>query len=254
MEHLTIGSGDDERRIAVLHQAGEHAPGLFWLGGFMSDMRGSKASAFAMYGAEHKLPVVRFDYSGHGASGGRFADGTISRWLEEARAVFDAHTAGPQIIAGSSMGGWLALLLARQLLGTGRAAGLLLLAPAVDMTRALMWDRWDEGAREALMRDGVYHEPSDYSDTPYPITRGLIEDGDRHLFGNGLIEAGCAVHILQGMQDTDVPPRHAHELVTRLASDDVVLTLIKDGDHRLSRPDDLERMRAALDGLRADFA
>ncbi len=251
MEHLTIGNDGDARSIAVLRQEGAGYPGLFWLGGFKSDMTGSKASALAAYGAGHNLPVVRFDYSGHGASGGRFEDGTISRWLEESRAVFDAFTTGPQIVVGSSMGGWLALLVAEQLRETGRVAGLLLLAPAVDMTRALMWERWKKKARDTLMKDGIFYEPSDYSPEPYPITRGLIEDGDRHLFGSRLIEVGCPVHILQGVKDTDVPWQHAQGLVERLASDDVVITLIKDGDHRLSRPEDIERTNAALDGLRA---
>jgi pimeloyl-ACP methyl ester carboxylesterase len=252
---LSVGQGEDARDIAILSRPGT-APGLVWLGGFMSTMTGTKAEALDAYAAENGLSCCRFDYSGHGASGGRFEDGTVSRWLAEARAVFDT-TAGPQILVGSSMGGWIALLLAEALRAGGelphRLAGMVLIAPAVDMTRALMWDRWSKKARATLMAEGLYHEPSDYSDQPYPITRALIEDGDRHIFGDRLIEVGCPVHILQGMEDTDVPWRHAQALVGRLASDDVVLTLIKDGDHRLSRPEDLERLKAALDGIRAEI-
>jgi pimeloyl-ACP methyl ester carboxylesterase len=201
----------------------------------------------------HGLAATRFDYSGHGQSAGRFEDGTISRWLEEALAVFDAHASGRQIVFGSSMGGWIALLLAEARRKTGPIAGLVLIAPAVDMTRALMWDRWGKKARETLLATGIYHEPTVYADEPHPITRALIDDGDRHLFGDRLIEVGCPVHILQGMQDKDVPWRHAQSLVTRLAADDVVLTLVKDGDHRLSRQDDIERLCAAIDGLVAEI-
>ena len=227
-------------------------PGLFWLGGFRSDMEGSKASAIDAHAARRGLAATRFDYSGHGRSGGRFADGTISRWLEEAEAVFRRFTDGPQIVVGSSMGGWIALLLATRLAGSGRLAGLVLIAPAVDMTRKLMWDTWSAKTRRELETTGVVLQASDYADEPYPITAGLIEDGDAHLFGETLIETGCPVHILQGTEDSDVPWTHATELVTHFASDDVVLTLVKGGDHRLSRPEDLARLAAAIDGLIAE--
>jgi pimeloyl-ACP methyl ester carboxylesterase len=262
---LPVGDGDATREIAVLRRNGK-PPGLFWLGGFRSDMAGSKATAIDDYAGAQGLAATRFDYSGHGQSGGRFEDGTISRWLEEAWAVFDAHTEGRQIVVGSSMGGWIALLLAEALRETGASsslsglrpspplvAGLVLIAPAVDMTRALMWNMWSRRAQKALMTTGVYLRPSEYSEEPYPITRALIEDGDRHLLGDRLIEVGCPVHILQGMEDKDVPWRHAQDLVTRLASDDVVLTLVKDGDHRLSRDEDIERLRGAIDGIRHEL-
>jgi pimeloyl-ACP methyl ester carboxylesterase len=212
-------------------------------------MAGSKAGAMDEFAGGRGLAATRFDYSGHGQSAGRFEDGTISRWLEEARAVFDRLAGGREIVVGSSMGGWIALLLAESLRDSGRVAGLVLIAPAVDMTRALMWDTWSKTAQKTLMSGGVYLRRSEYSEEPYPITRALIEDGDRHLFGERLIEVGCPVHILQGMEDKDVPWRHAQNLVTRLASDDVVLTLVKDGDHRLSRPEDIELLNAAIDGL-----
>ncbi|MEJ0011530.1 MAG: alpha/beta fold hydrolase [Bauldia sp.] len=249
-ERLTVDTGSAAREIAVIRRAGG-SPGLFWLGGFMSNIEGSKAVAVDAFAAEKGLAATRFDYSGHGASGGAFTDGTITRWLQEARAVFDT-TAGPQIVIGSSMGGWLALLFAEAMRGTGRVAGLLLIAPAFDMTRTLMRDRMTKKARAALERDGYVNEPSAYSDQPYVITRAVIEDGEAYVFGDRLIEVGCPVVILQGIADREVPWRHAASLVEKLASDDVVLTLVKDGDHRLSRPEDLERIRAALAGLVAD--
>ncbi|MCP4383063.1 MAG: alpha/beta hydrolase [Hyphomicrobiales bacterium] len=249
-ETLTVGP--EARAIATLRRSGD-SPGLMWLGGFASDMRGTKAEALDAYAERHGLAMTRLDYSGHGDSGGRFDEGTISRWLAESLAVFDSTT-GPQIVVGSSMGGWLALLMTeahRAAVGAeaSRIAGLVLLAPAVDMTRTLMWTGMSKTDRQTLMETGAYRAPSDYDDDGYLITRNLIEDGDRHLFGDRLIETGCPVHILQGIRDTDVPWRHASELVSRLASDDVVLTLIKDGDHRLSRSEDLERLEAAVDGI-----
>jgi pimeloyl-ACP methyl ester carboxylesterase len=251
VERLTVGAGADSRAIAVIARSGV-SPGLFWLGGFRSDMTGSKATAMDALAAAQGRAAVRFDYSGHGQSGGEFADGTISRWLEEARSVLDRFAPGRQVIVGSSMGGWIALRLAESLRDTGRIAGLVLIAPAVDMTRALMWDKWSEASRTELLTTGATREPSDYSDEPYLITRKLIEDGDAHLFGNRLIDVGAPVHILQGMADTDVPWRHAQDLVARLASDDVLITLVKDGDHRLSRPEDIERLHAAIEGILAE--
>jgi pimeloyl-ACP methyl ester carboxylesterase len=254
---LTVGDAIARREIATLARAGR-APGIFWLGGFNSDMAGTKALALDAFAADRGLAMTRFDYSGHGISGGRFEDGTISRWLEEALTVFE-RTEGPQIVVGSSMGGWLALLLTEAHRASAgpdksRIAGLVLIAPAVDMTRDLMWAEMDKDAREQLMAMGQWLKPSDYSDEPYLITKALIEDGDLHLFGERLIETGCPVHIIQGIADTDVPWRHATALVSRFASDDVVLTLIKDGDHRLSRPEDIERIVAAVEGLMAETA
>ena len=250
-EFLDIGNGRLARRIAVRMRRGTGSnPGLVWLGGFMSDMGGTKAVALDQWAGAQGRACLRFDYSGHGESGGRFADGTISRWLEESLAVFDARCEGPQIVVGSSMGGWLALLLARELRQAPRPkaalAGLILIAPAVDFTEALMWQRFPEEIKREIETTGAWERPSQYSDQPYLITKGLIEDGRRHLLLGGLIETGCPVRILQGVQDPDVPWDHAVELVSRLAQDDVVLTLVKDGDHRLSRPEDIERLLAAV--------
>jgi pimeloyl-ACP methyl ester carboxylesterase len=249
---LKVGHDVAQRRIAVRARTGR-APGLLWLGGFNSDMGGTKALALDAFAAEHGRACVRFDYSGHGESGGAFTDGTIGRWLDEARAVFDAYCEGPQVVVGSSMGGWIALLLARDLAARrarGEAlpawsAGLVLIAPAPDFTEDLMWKELPPAAREAIMRDGVWHLPSDYGD-PYPITRALIEDGRDHLVLGSSIAVGCPVRILQGVRDPDVPWRHAFRITERLPADDVVLTLVQDGDHRLSRPQDIARMLAAV--------
>lgn len=243
---ITAGSGRAARDIAVEQRAGA-APGIFWLGGFRSDMAGSKAMALDALGAERGYAVTRFDYSGHGVSGGDFDLGTISRWLEEAEAVF-ALTTGPQIVVGSSMGGWIALLLARALLRRGelRLHGMVLIAPATDMTRELMLPEFTPGEHESLQNLGYVDQPSQYSDTPYRITRALIEDGERHLLFGGVIETGCPVVILQGGQDPDVPQAQAIKLVTHILHDPVTLTLIPDGDHRLSRDEDLARLRDAV--------
>lgn len=250
-EFLDVGHGDRMRRIAVRRRIGA-LPGLLWLGGFKSDMGGTKAVALDQWAAAHGLGCVRFDYSGHGESDGEFTAGTISRWLEESIAVFDAYCGGgPQILVGSSMGGWLALLLLRELRrrefrGLASPAAVILIAPAVDFTEELMWKQFPAQVKRKLQTEGIWERPSRYSKEPYPITATLIEDGRRHLLLGGLIETGCPVRILQGVADPDVPWRHAVELVSRLAQDDVVLSLIKDGDHRLSRPEDIERLIGAV--------
>jgi pimeloyl-ACP methyl ester carboxylesterase len=207
--------------------------------------------ALADWAAQAGRACVRFDYSGHGESEGAFTDGTIGRWLADSLAVFDACCEGPQILIGSSMGGWLALLLTRELKRRPPAqaasiAGMVLIAPAVDFTEELMWKRFTPEIKRELEETGVWARPSQYSAEPYLVTRQLIEEGRKHLLLGGLIETGCPARILQGVEDPDVPWQHAIELTSRLASDDVVLTLVKDGDHRLSRPEDIERMIAAV--------
>jgi pimeloyl-ACP methyl ester carboxylesterase len=222
--------------------------GFFWLGGFMSEMTGSKGESLAGLASAQRRNCLRFDYSGHGQSSGLFTDGTISLWLEQATHMFLKHTRNKRIIVGSSMGGWLALLLAKRLQREDpqvfrRIGGMLLIAPASDMTTDLMWAKMDEKDRETLVRDGVWYQASDYG-SPYPITLGLIEDGERH----GVLAEGLSfpfpVRILQGDQDTDVPPAHALKTMSALDAD-VTLTLIKGGDHRLSTPPHLRIMREA---------
>ena len=253
-KYLDVGADSAARRIAVRVQAGA-TPGLFWLSGFKSDMRGTKAEALARWASERGRACVRFDYSGHGESGGDFTGGTIGRWLEEGLAVFDAFCRGPQVLIGSSMGGWLALLMARELKRRAPApaapaasvAGLVLIAPAIDFTEVLMWQKFPPQLKHAILEQGSFARPSQYSAEPYVITRALIEEGRAHLLLGGMIETGCPVRILQGVEDPDVPWDHAVELVSHLAQDDVVLTLVKDGDHRLSRPEDVERLIAAVE-------
>ena len=224
--------------------------GLFWLSGFNSDMKGTKALALDAWAADHGRACVRFDYSGHGESGGKFVDGTIGQWLEESLAVFGQFCTGPQVVIGSSMGGWIALLLAREVAkrpGLAPLAGLVLIAPAPDFTEELMWKTFSPEIRREIETKGQWLRPSQYGDgAPYPITRALIEEGRKHLLLGGSIDVGCPVRILQGGQDPDVPWQHAFRLAHRLPADDVVLTMIQDGDHRLSRPQDIARITAAV--------
>jgi pimeloyl-ACP methyl ester carboxylesterase len=239
---------EDGETIAYLRRAGKH-PEVVWFGGFKSDMGGTKARALDDWAARRGQAFIRFDYFGHGASSGRFADGTISRWREDALAVMDRICEGPQVLAGSSMGTWIALLAARA--RPERLKGLLLIAPAVDFTERLIWARMSPEIREEVMEKGFWLRPSAYDDGPYPITRGLIEDGRKHLLLGAPIQIDVPVHIVQGMQDPDVPWQHAMALMETL-SRNPVLTLIKQGDHRLSAPADLLRIENALDGLLAE--
>jgi pimeloyl-ACP methyl ester carboxylesterase len=245
---IDVGEGRAARRIAVRARTGG-LPGLFWLGGFNSDMQGTKALALDAWAGERNRACVRFDYSGHGESEGRFVDGTIGRWLEESVAVFEQFCTGPQVVIGSSMGGWMALLLARELASRAEKhaalAGLVLIAPAPDFTEELMWKGFSPEVRREIETKGVWLRPSQYGE-PYPITRALIEEGRSHLLLGSAIDIGCPVRILQGAQDPDVPWQHAFALAQRLPSDDVVLTMIQDGDHRLSRPQDIARIIAAV--------
>ena len=250
---LDIGEEQQGRAITVLSRAGEGAP-VVWLGGFKSDMASTKAGYLDAWAARSERAFLRFDYSGHGESSGRFEDGTIGRWLEESLGVVGRCGARRPILVGSSMGGWIALLASLRLASENpslRPAGLVLIAPAVDFTEELMWPNLPEEARRDIAEKGVWLRPSAYSPEPYPITRGLIEEGRRHLLLGGPIPVGCPVHILQGMRDPDVPWRHAVTLMEHLAGDQSVITLISDGDHRLSRDEDLARLTAAIEGFEA---
>jgi pimeloyl-ACP methyl ester carboxylesterase len=238
-------TGRLHHRLAYARLPGA-GPGVVFLPGFRSDMGGTKALALRDACAARGRAFLRFDYSGHGESEGRFEDGTIGQWTEDALALFDALTEGPQILVGSSMGGWIATLLAVR--RPERVAALIGLAPAPDFTEALMWPAFTPAQREVVLRDGVLHLPSQYGE-PTPITRALIEDGRTHLLLDKPIPLPCPVRILQGMADPDVPWRHALRLVEALESDDVRLHLVKGGDHRLSRPEDLRLLVETLDQL-----
>lgn len=229
--------------------AGNDRPGIVWLGGFKSDMLSAKAERIAQWAHTNGRAFLRFDYSGHGESEGEFAQGTIGQWSAQSLAMIRKLTKGPQILVGSSMGGWISLLVARELAARNEAerlAGLVLIAPAVDFTEELMWHQLPEAARQEIETKGFWMRPTQYAPEPYPVTRALIEDGRKHLLFGSVIRAYCPVHILQGMQDPDVPWSHALKLVEHLAGDPVALTLVKDGDHRLSREEDIERLLRAI--------
>jgi len=218
-------------------------PGVVFLGGFRSDMEGSKALALRDWCAARGRAFLRFDYSGHGASGGRFEDGAIGDWAEDAAAALTQLTEGPQLLVGSSMGGWIALLLARRF--PERVHALLGIAAAPDFTEKLMWPGFTPAQREQLQREGVLHIPSPYG-PPVPLTRRLIEDGRRHLLLNAPIPLDRPVRLLQGMRDAEVPWHFAQDIAARITAEDVRVTLVKDGDHRLSRPQDLALLEATV--------
>lgn len=231
------------RRLAFHKSAPrEGRPSFVWLSGFKSDMSGGKAQAVAAWAEETGHGALLFDYSGHGGSDGRFEDGTISAWREDALAAIDTQTEGPLILVGSSMGGWMALLAA--LARPERARGLVLIAPAPDFTEKLMWPEFTPQQQNQILQEGFLLRPSDYGE-PYPITKALIEDGRRWSIMDGPIAFEGPVRILQGMQDPDVPWGHALRLTETLSAPDLVLTLIKDGDHRLSREEDIARLLAS---------
>ena len=238
---------EDGETIAYLKRGGK-SPGVVWLGGFHSDMNGTKAQALDSWAEARGRAYLRFDYFGHGASSGAFRDGTITRWRDDALAVLDKLCDGPQVLVGSSMGAWIALIIA--LARPQKIAALLLLAPAADFTEALIWARMTPDIRREVMERGAWQRPSAYGDGPYPITRELIEDGRRHLLLDRPIEIAAPVRILQGMRDPDVPWQHALTLVEKF-SGNPVLSLIKNGDHRLSTPEDIDLIAQTLDAILA---
>jgi len=234
---------EENQRLAYRRIDGE-GPTVVWLGGFHSDMTGTKAQVLADQALATGGSYVRFDYFGHGESSGAFRDGTISRWRDDSLAVIDELTEGPLVLVGSSMGGWLACLAA--IARSERVKALVLIAPAPDFTDKLMEPDLSQEARDAIARDGFWIRPSEYDDGGYAITRDLLEDGTRWSILPGPVPIDVPVRVLQGGADADVPWTHALELANGLKSDDVVFSLIKDGDHRLSRPQDLERLVAAV--------
>ncbi|MEO1205274.1 MAG: alpha/beta hydrolase [Pseudomonadota bacterium] len=243
---LQVGSGEKSRTIAhrTIPSKREDGLGLIWLPGLKSDMVSTKATALAEWAPRHDLGVTRFDYSGHGISSGRFEDAVISDWVEEACAILQATTSGPQMLLGSSTGGHVALVLLRRLLreapdDAARIRGLVLIAPAWDLTEELMWAKFPEDARKAIFDQGYYDMPSEYGE-PYRITRAFIEDGRLDLIKPDPFNPGCPVRVLQGVLDDAVPVDHTRMLPEVLTGKWVHLTEIEDGDHRLSRPQDIE--------------
>lgn len=240
MSDLKFLSRPDGTRLAYCATAARHSnkPGILFCGGFRSDMTGTKAVALEQAAQQHGLGYVRFDYFGHGQSDGDFLDGTIGRWKEDTLAMLrEVCGPTPQIVVGSSMGGWLATLAALAL--PDRTAGLVLIAPALDFTEDLMWADMTEAQRAVLLRDGILREPSQYSDQPYEYTLKLITEGRDHMILKPGIVYDKPVRILQGMMDPDVPYSHAVKTAAAFQGGDTRLTLLRDGDHRLSRPQDL---------------
>ena len=242
-EYLDTPQG---RRIAY-HRVPGKGPGLVFLGGFKSDMTGTKAQFLESWARDRGRAFLRFDYSGHGQSGGAFLDGAIGDWFEDAQAAIGALTEGPQVLVGSSMGGWIALLVCRA--APERVKALVGIAAAPDFTEDSMWDGFDAGQREALMRDGRVELPSEYDDGPYVITRRLIEEGRDRLVLRSPLPLPFPVRLLQGTADLDVPLAVALRLMEHADSPDLRLTLVKGADHRFSEPENLALLAATLDQL-----
>jgi len=240
---LDAGSGVS----IAYHRLPGKSPGVVFLGGFMSDMTGSKALALETFCRARGQAFLRFDYQGHGASSGTFEDGTIGLWAGDALTAISHLSEGPQILVGSSMGGWIALLVALKL--APRIAGLVGIAAAPDFTEDLIWAAMPPEKREKLQRDGVIYEPSQYGERPYGITHELIRDGRKHLLLREPVKLRCPVRLLQGMLDPDVPWQRSLRLADKLEGGDVRVTLVKDGDHRLSREADLALLCRTVEEL-----
>ncbi|MBB6261117.1 pimeloyl-ACP methyl ester carboxylesterase [Paenochrobactrum gallinarii] len=249
-EFITV----DGAPIALRYRAGSKAQGITWLGGYRSDMLGTKAETLDQWAAANDHEFLRLDYSGHGESGGDFNEGCISRWLNESLTVHHQYNKNPQILVGSSMGAWITLRMTQELIKQGKGpAGIILIAPAPDFTARLIEPNLSEEYKKSLIEKGYFEEPSEYSPNPFIYTRKLIEDGRQNLVLTDIIETGCPVHILQGMKDEDVPYSHALLLTEHLPVDNVTLTLVRDGDHRLSRPQDLDLLTRSLDMMIAQI-
>ncbi|MEM8617338.1 MAG: alpha/beta hydrolase [Pseudomonadota bacterium] len=242
-DYLTTSQG---RRLAYRYSTPKTGLTYVWLSGFKSDMSGTKVTVLEDWAREAGHGFLAFDYSGHGLSDGAFTDGTISAWREDALSAISELTEGPLVLVGSSMGGWIALLAALALVD--RVKGLVLIAPAPDFTEKLMWPTFSAEQQAEIMEDGLTLRPSDY-DEPYAITRDLILDGAKWSLLDGAIAFAGPVRILQGVKDEDVPWQHAHRIVDQIVSEDVVFTLVKDGDHRLSREQDIARLIETCAGL-----
>jgi len=236
-------TGTDNRKIAY-HKLEGSAPTVIFCGGYMSDMEGTKALFLEETCDKLGLSYVRFDYSGHGSSSEDFVEGTIGKWRDDGLSIIDQVTQGPLIIVGSSMGGWIGLLLS--LAREQRIKAFIGIAPAPDFTRELMWDKYSDDIKATLKRDGLYLEPSDYSDEPYKVSYSLIRDGENHILLNKPIALSCPVRLFHGLEDSEVPHEYSARIAGKLTSEDVIISYNKSGDHRLSSDADLQRLRQAL--------
>lgn len=241
--HVKFITSSDNRKIAY-HKLEGAGPTVIFCGGYMSDMDGTKAVFLQEACAELGLSYIRFDYSGHGASSEEFTDGTIGKWCEDALAVVDQLSSGPLIIIGSSMGGWIGLLIS--LARRDRIKAFIGIAAAPDMTRELMWNGFSNEVQENLKKDGIYLQPSEYDDQPYKISYELIKDGENHILLGKPIPLDCKVRLFHGIEDNDVPPEFSTRIANRLTSKDVVISFNQYGDHRLSSDGDLFRLKQAL--------
>jgi pimeloyl-ACP methyl ester carboxylesterase len=233
----------DDRKIAY-HKISGKQPTVVYCGGFMSDMEGTKAIYLEQCCRELGLAYIRFDYSGHGLSSTDFKEGTIGKWKEDALAVIDQLSEGSLIIVGSSMGGWIGLLIS--LARKERIHAFIGVAAAPDFTRALMWDTFTDEIKRGLITEGFYYQPSEYSDEPYIISHTLIMEGDNHLILNKPIDLNCPARLFHGKLDKDVPPKWSSFIAENMTSDDVTLYINETGDHRLSSSEDLDRLKSAL--------
>lgn len=237
---------DNGHSIAYKHLSGRK-PGVLFLGGFFSDMEGTKATYLYNFCEKHQISYTCFDYFGHGHSSGKFEEGSIGQWLEDALHIFDHITKGPQIVVGSSMGGWIMFLLA--LLRKERVQSITGIAPAPDFTEKLMWAQFPDNIKNEILTNGVYYQPSEYDENPYPITKKLIEDGRNHLLLDNNIDIECPVRLIHGQKDEDVPYDISMQIIQKIKSKDVELCLIKEGDHRLSSDEDLKRLSDTIYSL-----
>ena len=263
-QFLDISTSDGaSMRIAYEYHAatGSTEPGMVWFPGLNSTMSSTKVSALKGWAAERHRSLLCFEYSGHGSSDGEFKDGTISQWLNESLTILREVATGSQILIGSSMGAWLILLILRAISREDAMIqdivpieGVVLLAPAHDMTEELMWKQFPDEARHAIETIGHYDRPSRYNDGPYTITRELIDDGRNHLIGSDSFRPPCPVRVIHGIDDPDVPWQHANKLSHILTGEDVMLNLVQEGDHRLSRPKDIEKMYFIIDDLYENIA
>lgn len=238
----------DDIDIAYMKTEGA-GPGLVWLGGYRSDMEGTKAIHLEEFARREGLANLRFDYSGHGVSGGDFLEGCISLWAKQSMAMIDRHTEGPQILIGSSMGAWISLLVNRWLADRGdvdKIAGMILLAPAPDFTVELMEPELTADQKADLETKGYFEEPTPYGPEPNRFTKKLFDDGRAHRVMAGPMDLFCPVHIIQGKEDPDVPWPHAQKLFELMSKDDASIAFVPDGDHRLSRPQDLDMIERAV--------
>ena len=243
MDHIlptpSILTRDNGTSIAYHYTSG-NAPGVIFLPGFKSDMTGTKALNLEEYCRARGNAFLRFDYQGHGQSSGDFDDGTIGEWASDAIDAIDKLTFGPQVLVGSSMGGWIMMLVA--LARPERIKGLIGIAAAPDFTEQLMWNRFPAKIKKTLLREKIYYQPTEYGDKPYPITLNLIEDARHNLILDKPIPIKCPVHLFQGQRDNTVPWQHAIQISKSIPTNNVTITFIKNGDHRLSREKDLRRI------------